>query len=248
MKIAILGYGKMGQEIERMALERGDEVCLIIDNEADWAAKGDLLKEADVAIDFSMPECAVDNIHHCFSARVPIVTGTTGWHEKMDEVRERCISEGQALFWAPNFSVGVNLFFALNQYLAQLMEYHDEYELFIEEKHHTQKKDAPSGTAIALAQDILNILSHKTEWDTGESSGKHVLNIHSSREPDITGIHKVLYDSSVDSLEISHIAKNREGFVLGALLAAAWLQGKTGFFTMKDLLPEIQARKTENTR
>jgi 4-hydroxy-tetrahydrodipicolinate reductase len=248
MKIAILGYGKMGREIEKMALERGHEISLIIDNDEDWAMKKALLSNSDVALDFSMPECAVDNIKRCFLANVPVVTGTTGWHDQIESIKELCLNENQALFWAPNFSIGVNLFFALNQYLATLMKPYEDYDLYIEETHHTQKKDAPSGTAIALAQDIMNILSHKTKWCCDEAEGKHLLNIRSNRIPDVTGVHKVIYESPVDSIRISHVAKNRLGFVQGALLAAEWLQGKTGFYTMKDLLETIQTRKTKKTR
>ena len=234
MKIAILGYGKMGKEVERTALERNHEIILKIDSQKELDAQD--LSKADAAIDFSTPSSAPYNILRCFEFNVPIVTGTTGWPDKMKEIKRRCMEENQALFYSPNFSIGVNIFFELNRRLAQLMNKHISYNVSIEETHHTQKLDAPSGTAITLANDIIDIIDRKTEWVNQESNDAAKLNITSIRKKNITGTHIVKYLSDIDRLEIKHEANSRKGFAIGALLAAEWMIGKHGVFTMQDML------------
>lgn len=236
MKIAILGYGRMGNEIERMATRDGHEIVLIIDSIEEWEKSGSRLKEADVAIDFSTPDTVVDNIYHCFDAGVPVVAGTTGWHDELDQVRKDCLERNQALFHAPNFSIGVNLFFQVNRFLAGVMAEWPDYEISIEETHHILKQDAPSGTAITLANDIIRSTSRKEKWVKEEPTNPEDLGIKSFRTENVPGTHVVKYDSDIDSIEIIHSAKNRRGFAQGALLAAAWLIGKKGFFDMNDLL------------
>jgi 4-hydroxy-tetrahydrodipicolinate reductase len=240
MKIALLGHGKMGKEIEKMAYERHHDIVLIIDTYHDWASLGDKLGEADMAIDFSIPECAANNIRRCFKARIPVVTGTTGWHHELDEIRSACITGGHALFWAPNFSIGVNLFFELNRFLASLMSTWPDYELSLEETHHTQKTDAPSGTAIVLANDIIQRLPRKDRWVPESPENDSEFSLKSIRIEDVTGKHAIIYESDEDTIEIVHTAKNRKGFALGAILAAEWLQGKTGFFDMNDFLTAVK--------
>ncbi len=236
MKVALLGYGKMGREIEKLATEKGYEIILAIDQPEAWGTDFPALSNADVAIDFSTPESVVDNIHYCFDAGVPIVVGTTGWHELIDEIRTECIVRGQSLFWAPNFSIGVNIFFELNRKLASLMSNWPDYEISLEETHHLQKLDAPSGTAIVLANDIIRNHGRKEKWvkETTENPGD--LEILSHRVEEVTGRHKIVYESQEDTIEIIHTAKNRRGFAQGAILAAEWLVGKKGFFEMKNLL------------
>ena len=236
MNIALLGYGKMGREIEKLAEEKGHKIVLTIDLPEEWASKGALLSEADIAIDFSTPDSAIANIYNCFDADVPIVEGTTGWHEQLDQVRADCLERKQSLFWAPNFSIGVNIFFDLNRHLATLMSTWSEYEISLEETHHKQKLDAPSGTAIVLANDIISHHGQKKKWVKESTENFDDLGIRSHREEDVTGTHKVTYESQEDVIEIVHTAKNRRGFALGAILAAEWLYNRSGFFEMKDLL------------
>jgi len=242
MRIALLGYGKMGREIEKMAMERGHEISLILDRPEEWEENSDRLKEVDIAIDFSTPESIVDNIHHCFDASVPMVIGTTGWHTHIPQIREECIDRGCSLFFSPNFSIGVNIFFELNRFLATLMSEWAGYEISLEETHHIHKKDTPSGTAIILANDIISLLGRKEKWvkETPESSAD--LGIRSVRMEDITGTHKVIYESDEDVIEIEHIAKTRRGFALGAVMAAEWLPGKKGFFEMEDLFRSLKKK------
>lgn len=242
MKIALLGYGKMGREIEKMAEDRGHEITVIIDLPEEWEVKLNELKGVDMAIDFSTRDAVVDNIHRCFDAGIPLVVGTTGWNESVQKIREECISRGCSLFYAPNFSIGVNLFFELNRYLATQMSEWSSYEISLEETHHIHKQDAPSGTAIVLANDIIRLLGRKEKWvkETPASSGD--IGIRSVRMEDITGTHKVVYESDEDLIEIVHIAKNRRGFSLGAILAAEWLHGKKGFFEMHDLFKSLKKR------
>jgi 4-hydroxy-tetrahydrodipicolinate reductase len=236
MKIAILGYGKMGQEIERIAILRKHEVALIIDSIEDWEKDGGRLGEADVAIEFSQPDAVLDNIYHCFEANVPVVVGTTGWYEDVEQVRKDCLDREQTIFYSTNFSIGVNLFFELNRNLAALMSKWVDYEISIEETHHIHKQDAPSGTAIVLANDIIRNSERKEKWVKEMSENPEELGIQSFRTENVPGTHRVKYESEVDSIEIIHTAKNRRGFAIGALLAAEWLPGKKGIYEMKDLL------------
>ena len=240
IKIALLGYGKMGAEMERVIAKHNHEIILIIDSVDDWEKKGDILAQADVAIDFSNPDVVVHNIYHCFKANVPVVVGTTGWYENLEKVKNDCVNLNQAFFFAPNFSIGVNLFFDLNRHLANLMSSWDEYEISIEETHHIHKQDAPSGTAILLANDIIHHIGRKEKWVNELSENPLELEIKSIRMENEPGSHIIKYDSDIDNIIISHNAKNRRGFANGALMAAEWLPGKKGFFEMKDLLSTIK--------
>jgi 4-hydroxy-tetrahydrodipicolinate reductase len=236
MKIALLGYGKMGQEIHKLAEKRGHEIILIIDNDEEWQEKGPLLREAEVAIEFTTPDSAVDNIMHCFENDIPVIVGTTGWIEDIDTIRKTCTDENKSLFFSPNFSIGVNLFFDLNRYLSSLMAKWDNYEISIEETHHIHKLDAPSGTAIVLANDIIRNIERKEKWVKELQENPDEVGIKSYRSEDVPGTHIVRYESEMDAIVITHTAKTRRGFALGALLAAEWIKGKKGFFEMKDLL------------
>ncbi|MEZ4858153.1 MAG: 4-hydroxy-tetrahydrodipicolinate reductase [Flavobacteriaceae bacterium] len=230
MKIALLGYGKMGKTIERLVMEKGHEVVFIATQNT---SQGDL-KQADVAIEFSVAEAAVENISICFQNNIPVVSGTTGWIERYHEVLKICEIRNGSFIYASNFSVGVNLFFNLNGYLAQLMQPWKDYIPSIEEVHHIQKKDAPSGTAISLADGILRHSALKG-W-TLNSEDSDAVTIRAIREGDVKGTHIVQYHSAIDTLSIKHEAHSREGFALGAILAAEWLIGKKGVYTMKDVL------------
>nr|WP_315222979.1 4-hydroxy-tetrahydrodipicolinate reductase [uncultured Flavobacterium sp.] len=230
MKIALLGYGKMGKVIERIALERGHEIVLKKDESNSFEG----LSTADVAIDFSVPTAAVDNISNSFNANVPVVSGTTGWLEHYDEMVALCNEKQSGFISSSNFSLGVNIFFELNEYLAKIMSQFDSYNLSMEEIHHTQKLDAPSGTAISLAKGVIENSAY-AKW-TLEEAKKDEIFIEAKRIGDVPGTHTVTYKSIVDSIEIKHTAHNREGFALGAVIAAEWLAGKKGVFTMKDVL------------
>ncbi|MEG2102439.1 MAG: 4-hydroxy-tetrahydrodipicolinate reductase [Flavobacterium sp.] len=230
MKIALLGYGKMGKVIERIALERGHEIVLKKDEFNTY----DGLSTADVAIDFSVPTAAVDNISNCFHANVPVVSGTTGWLEHFDEMTALCNEKQGGFISSSNFSLGVNIFFELNEYLAKIMSQFDSYKVSMEEIHHTQKLDAPSGTAISLAKGVIENSSY-ANW-TLDDAKKGEIHIEAKRIGDVPGTHTVTYDSIVDSIELKHTAHNREGFALGAVIAAEWLAGKTGIYSMKDVL------------
>jgi 4-hydroxy-tetrahydrodipicolinate reductase len=230
MKIALLGYGKMGKVIERIALERGHEIVLKKDESNSFEG----LSTADVAIDFSVPTAAVDNISNSFSANVPVVSGTTGWLEHYDEMVALCNEKQSGFISSSNFSLGVNIFFELNEYLAKIMSQFDSYNVSMEEIHHTQKLDAPSGTAISLAKGVIENSAY-AKW-TLEEAKKDEIFIEAKRIGDVPGTHTVTYNSIVDSIEIKHTAHNREGFALGAVIAAEWLAGKKGVFTMKDVL------------
>ena len=230
MKIALLGYGKMGQVIERIALERGHEIVLKKDEFNTY----DGLSTADVAIDFSVPTAAVDNISNCFHANVPVVSGTTGWLEHFDEMTALCNEKQGGFISSSNFSLGVNIFFELNEYLAKIMSQFDSYKVSMEEIHHTQKLDAPSGTAISLAKGVIENSSY-ANW-TLDDAKQGEIHIEAKRIGDVPGTHTVTYDSIVDSIELKHTAHNREGFALGAVIAAEWLAGKTGIYSMKDVL------------
>lgn len=230
MKIALLGYGKMGKVIERIALERGHEIVLKKDEFNTY----DGLSTADVAIDFSVPSAAVDNISASFNANVPVVSGTTGWLEHYDEMIALCNKKKGGFISSSNFSLGVNIFFGLNEYLAKIMNQFDSYKVTMEEIHHIHKLDAPSGTAISLAQGVIQN-SDYSNWTLDEAK-KGEIHIEAKRIGEVPGTHTVNYDSAIDSIEIKHTAHNREGFALGAVIAAEWLAGKQGIFTMKDVL------------
>lgn len=230
MKIALLGYGKMGQTIERIALERGHEIVLKKDEFNTYEG----LSNADVAIDFSIPAVAVANISNCFRANVPVISGTTGWLEHYDEMAALCKEKNGAFISSSNFSLGVNLFFELNEYLAKMMAKFDSYKVEMEEIHHTQKLDAPSGTAISLAKGVIEN-SDYTNW-TLEKAKENQIHIEAVRTENVPGTHTVTYNSAVDTIEIKHTAHNRDGFALGAIIAAEWIVGKHGIFTMKDVL------------
>jgi 4-hydroxy-tetrahydrodipicolinate reductase len=230
MKIALLGYGKMGKVIERIALERGHEIVL----KKDEHNRYDGLSTADVAIDFSVPTAAVDNISNCFHANVPVVSGTTGWLEHYDEMIALCNEKQGGFISSSNFSLGVNIFFELNEYLAKIMAQFDSYKVTMEEIHHTQKLDAPSGTAISLAKGVIEN-SNYANWTLDQAKNNEI-HIEAKRIGDVPGTHTVTYDSIVDSIELKHTAHNREGFALGAVIAAEWLAGKTGIYNMKDVL------------
>lgn len=230
MKIALLGYGKMGQTIERIALSRGHEIVLKKDEFNTYEG----LSNADVAIDFSIPAVAVENISSCFYANVPVISGTTGWLDRYGEMEALCIEKNGAFISSSNFSLGVNLFFGLNEYLAKMMSKFDSYKVEMEEIHHTQKLDSPSGTAISLAQGVIEN-SNYTNW-TLDQAKENQIHIEAKRIGDVPGTHTVMYNSAIDSIEIKHTAHNREGFALGAVIAAEWIVGKQGIFTMKDVL------------
>ena len=231
MKIALLGYGKMGKVIERIALERGHEIVLRKSSTDSYQG----IKNADVAIDFSVPYSAVANISECLNIGIPVVSGTTGWLEEYPKMTALCQEKKGAFIYASNFSLGVNLFFELNDYLAKMMSKFDQYSASMEEIHHTQKLDAPSGTAISLAKGII-ANSNYTEWSLDKNSNKNNLVIEAQRIENVPGTHSIFYTSEVDTIEIKHTAHNRDGFALGSVIAAEWLVGKEGVFTMRDVL------------
>ena len=231
MKIALLGYGKMGKVIERIALDRGHEISLKKSRNASF----DGLELADVAIDFSIPNAAVTNISTCFEKGIPVISGTTGWLEAYPKMVQLCEEKQGAFIYGSNFSLGVNIFFELNSYLAKLMTQFSQYKTSIQEIHHTQKLDAPSGTAITLAEEIINN-SDYSSWALDNAKSSDELVINAERIPNVPGTHIITYQSAVDTIEIKHEAHNREGFALGAIVAAEWLLGKKGVFTMKDVL------------
>ena len=233
MKIALLGYGRMGKEIEKIALQRGHEIVLKISEEQEY----DITK-ADIAIDFSIPDAAFSNITHCFKNKIPVVSGTTGWLERYNEALEVCHKNQGSFIYASNFSLGVNVFFELNKKLASIMNSLKEYDVGIVEIHHTKKLDAPSGTAITLANDISDNLEKKG-WQLIQNDKRmnnDFIPVTSKRIPEVPGTHIVSYDSDVDAIEIKHTAHNRKGFALGAVIAAEWLIDKTGVYSMKDVL------------
>lgn len=236
MNIALIGYGKMGKEIEAIALSRGHTIILKVSSENATTYSVEELKKADVAIEFSTPEAVVRNINKCFEASVPIIVGTTGWHKNLDEVIQKCNEKNQTLFHASNYSIGVNLFFKLNEYLAKLMNKYPDYNASMEEIHHVHKKDSPSGTAITLANKIVENLEKKLKWVNESASEENELEIVSKRIDEIPGTHTVTYGSEVDEISITHIAHSRKGFALGALIAAEWTKGKKGIFGMDDLM------------
>ncbi|RYJ42163.1 4-hydroxy-tetrahydrodipicolinate reductase [Flavobacterium beibuense] len=230
MKIALLGYGKMGKVIERIALERGHEIVLRKSGQDTF----DGLENADVAIEFSIPDAAVENITECFNRNVPVISGTTGWLEHYPEVAKLCEEKSGAFIYGSNFSLGVNIFFQLNEYLAKMMSKLTQYKVSMEEIHHTQKLDAPSGTAISLAKGVIEN-SNYSSWALENAKEDEIL-IDAKRIENVPGTHSIFYDSEVDSIEIKHTAHSREGFALGSVVAAEWIFGKKGIFTMKDVL------------
>ena len=238
MKFALIGYGKMGKTIEQVILEqnRNDEVVLRIGEENLTDLTIANLQQADVAIEFTRPDAAIGNINLCLEAGVPVVVGTTGWLHQLPEVAQNCTSKNGALFYSPNYSIGVNIFFEINRRLALLMNKQPQYEVQIEEIHHTEKLDAPSGTAIRAAELILAELNAKSSWQLNKINSPDELLISARREPNVPGTHCVTYSCSVDEIKLIHQANNRRGFAEGAVLAARWLVGKKGVFEMKDLL------------
>lgn len=236
MKIALIGYGKMGKEIERIALDRGHSIVSLIDENNLSGFDSDEFKGADVAIEFTTPASAMNNFRKCFAAGVPVVAGTTGWLENMPEVKDACENKGQTFFYASNYSLGVNIFFAVNKYLAKIMNQFPDYTVKMEEVHHIHKLDAPSGTAITLAEGIIENVDRKTDWHLETESKPSDLAIHCIREGEVPGIHEVFYESEADIISIKHDAKNRKGFALGAVLAAEFTHGKKGFLGMQDML------------
>ncbi len=236
--ITLLGYGKMGKEVEKAALKRGHSIHLRIDNESDLEANAAEMKKSDIAIDFSMPDKAVSNILKCFEAGIPVVTGTTGWHKQLPEIEHLCCEKKQSLFYAPNFSLGMNMVFKVNTLLAQ-MSSKTAYGISLSETHHIHKKDAPSGTALQLAGDIIK---HNRSYDGWAFSGEEKPNelaISCHRINEVPGTHEVRLESDEDTITLRHEAKGREGFALGAVLAAEYLYGKTGVFTMENLIDQL---------
>lgn len=235
MKIAILGYGKMGKEIERVAKLRGHDISAIIDNEEDWATRWQDFLHSDVAIEFSMPAVALHNFRRCFDNRIPLVAGTTGWHNELDAVLQHCRETSNAFVWGSNFSIGANLFFKVNELFAQLMDGQPQYDVRVDETHHITKKDAPSGTAITTAEVILAQLRRKSGWTLGATEQPDALPIFAHREGDATGTHQVRYCSDEDVIDITHTAKNRSGFATGAVKAAEWLTQNGGIYQFKEI-------------
>ena len=244
MKIALLGYGKMGKIIEKIATDRKHEIVLKIDHDNLHELTAENLKKADVAIEFTMPGSVLGNIAKCFEAGTPVVVGTTGWYDELENIKQQCEETNSTLLYATNFSVGVNIFFKINKILAKLMNNYPYYDVQVEEIHHTQKLDSPSGTAITIAEGIIENIDAKKDWlnvlttDDNKNEGnisQNELLIESLRIDSVPGTHTVIYDSEVDSIEFKHTAHNRNGFALGAVLAAEWLQDKKGFHSVQDM-------------
>ncbi len=236
MKLALLGYGKMGKAIHEIAKQRGHEAILIIDADNLQDLTAENISKADVAIEFTSPHTALANVLFCLQHAVPVICGSTGWLEKLEEAKQTAVENKTGLIVASNFSVGVNIFFEVNKRLAQLMNYQNGYDVTLKEIHHTAKKDAPSGTAITLAEQVLDAVERKTNWVNEQSNNPSELSIFSERIDPAPGTHYVKYSSAVDDIEIIHTAHNRTGFALGAVLAAEFLKDKTGFFGMKEVL------------
>lgn len=235
MKIALLGYGKMGHEVEKIAIEHSHTIVLTIDNENDWLEKAGQLKECDVAIEFSMPSLVIENIRKCFEAEIPIVVGTTGWYDRFQEISDLCINGNKTMFYASNFSIGVNIFFDINRKLASLLETYPIYSPFLVETHHIHKLDAPSGTAITLAKDIIAVNKRYVKFTDADPESNEIP-VQSIREDNVPGTHTVTWSSDIDIITITHEARNRRGFAMGAVMAASWVHTRKGVFTMKDML------------
>ncbi len=235
MNIAIIGYGKMGKTIEQIAISRGHQVVLKISssNQADLNAEN--LKNVDAAIEMTQPDAAKENVITCLKTGVPVTSGTTGWNEDIPQANQAAVDHNTAFLYASNYSVGVNIFFAVNKVLAQLMNEQDSYNVCMEEIHHTQKKDSPSGTAITLANQIIEKVARKTKWSE-DSFDDDTIRISALREEGVPGTHTITYNSDIDEIEIKHTAHNRNGFALGAVLAAEYIADKNGVFTMQDVL------------
>ena len=231
MKIALLGYGRMGQTIERFAVQRGHEIVLKVDENTESYD----IKVADVAIDFSIPSVAFNNITNCLKNNVPVVSGTTGWLEKFEEAKDICKTNNGGFIYSSNYSLGVNIFFELNEYLAKMMANLKQYDITMEEIHHTKKLDEPSGTAITLAEGIIKH-TDKQNWALNVTNKENEIPIVAKRIEDVPGTHSIAYTSEVDTIDIKHTAHSRDGFALGAVIASEWLVGKSGVFTMKDVL------------
>lgn len=236
MKIAIIGYGRMGKTIERLALDKGHEIVLKVNANNLEELTSENLQKADVAIEFSHPESAFSNIVKCLENNLPVVSGTTAWLEKLDQAKAVCQQQNGAFMYASNFSIGVNIFFEVNKYLAKMMNPQSQYEPSLHEIHHTQKLDAPSGTGITLAEGVLAHISRKETWVNRSIENPTELALTSERIDPAPGTHSVTYSSEIDTIEIKHTAHSREGFASGAILAAEWIIGKKGYFTMRDLL------------
>ena len=236
MKIALIGYGKMGKTIEQIALNRGHQIVSIVDINNPEEFQSANFKSADVAIEFTTPATAFDNYMKSFAVGVPVVSGTTGWLDRIGEIKEKCEKEGKTFFYASNFSIGVNIFFALNKYLAKIMNNFPSYNISMTETHHIHKLDAPSGTAITLAEGIIENVYRKDRWTLETAEQPTDLPIHAIREGEVPGIHEVTYESDVDYISIRHDAKSRAGFALGAVVAAEFTAGKKGFLGMDDML------------
>ncbi|MBP5368935.1 MAG: 4-hydroxy-tetrahydrodipicolinate reductase [Bacteroidales bacterium] len=238
MKIAIIGYGKMGHVIEQIAKERGHEVVLILDaliNPQDFTAEN--LRKADVAIEFTRPDAAFDNYIKCFNAGIPVVSGTTGWLEKLPEVQRICKEEGKTFFYSSNYAIGVNIFFRVNKFLAKLMNHYSDFDISMQEIHHIHKLDKPSGTAITIAEGILENVERKDSWTLDNKPTDKQIYIDVVREGEVPGTHTVNYTSPIEDITITHTSHNRNGLALGAVLAAEFLVGKpSGFYTMDDLM------------
>ena len=236
MKIALLGYGKMGKEIEKISIERGHSISVIIDKEDDVKS----LIDSDVAINFSTPSSAVSNIKLALDSSIPVISGTTGWLENYNEIVEYSKNTKTSFMYASNYSLGVNLFFELNKKLTSLLNKHDQYKIALQEIHHTEKIDKPSGTALTLAEDIIKGTDYK-DWSFKNNTNK-TIKMESLRENNVPGTHKVKYDSEIDSIEITHTAHSRKGFALGAVVAAEWIIDKKGVFNMTDMINDTNLK------
>lgn len=236
MNIALIGYGRMGKEIEQIALERNHKISLIIDKTNQESLNQTQLESVDVCIEFSTPETVLSNILRCFEAKKPVVSGTTGWLNQLNLITEKCRKQENGFFYASNFSLGVNIFFKLNRFLSKIMNDFDEYNLSLSETHHIKKIDAPSGTAITLLEDQLENIRRYKSWTLGKQKNKDEISVSAHRIPEIPGIHEIKFESSTDLIELKHEAKSRKGFALGAVLAAEFMQNKKGYYTMDDLL------------
>jgi 4-hydroxy-tetrahydrodipicolinate reductase len=239
MKIALLGYGKMGKEIEQIALLRGHTIVLKVSGENASTFSDSELKQADVAIEFSVPECAVKNLQRAFRVGIPIVSGTTGWLNEFESIEKECIDCQGSFFYASNYSIGVNIFFRLNKFLARIMNNYPEYDPSMKEVHHVHKKDSPSGTGITLATDLVGLIDRKTSWSEHKNSPENILKIESLRVGEVPGTHSIHYESATDTISINHVAHNRNGFATGAVLAAEFIHGKKGIFGMNDLMSSL---------
>lgn len=236
MNIALIGYGKMGKAIEEIAVGRGHKISVIIDENNKSEFDSPAFKNSDVAIEFTMPASALDNYKKCFEANVPVVSGTTGWLDSLDAVKKECLDGGHTFFYASNYSLGVNIFFALNKHLAKIMNQFPDYDVKMEEIHHIHKLDAPSGTAITLAEGLIENIARKSKWNLEVEKSPSEIAIHCIREGEVPGIHEIIYESEVDTISIKHDAKSRKGFALGAVVAAEFAYNKKGFLGMNDLL------------